>query len=154
MFSPFQVLPFTFEANTQLAPIRLLNCGSQTRTRTSGSRQVRVNFSSEYTKDSYGARVACSILASHVRLAQMYRSISSCITSQASSCVAERVSSSWSEPRSPAKAQQGAHKRIERLVSELSGDPPKGRIVAEGVHRTCGMNSCGPVRGSMRAKRG
>lgn len=37
----------------------------------------------------------------------------------------------------------GAHERIERLVSELSGDPPKGRIVAQGVHRTCRVNSCG-----------
>ena len=70
------------------------------------SSQARVSFSSAYTKDSYGARVACSIPTSHVRLAQMYRSRSRPITSWASSCVAERVSSSWSKPRSPAKAQQ------------------------------------------------
>ena len=33
--------------------------------------------------------------------------------------------------------------RIKRFVGELSGDPPKSRVVAQGVHRTCGMNSCG-----------
>jgi RNA polymerase sigma factor (sigma-70 family) len=37
----------------------------------------------------------------------------------------------------------GAGERIERLVNELSGDLPKGRIVAQRVHRTCGVNSCG-----------
>jgi hypothetical protein len=38
----------------------------------------------------------------------------------------------------------GARERIERLVGELSGDPPRGRVVAQGVHRRCGMKSCGP----------